>query len=119
MVPPAPARLSTTTCCPRLSPIGRPSSRPMMSFGLAPGGNGTTRRTGRLGYACACACSALSSAQHSTHTLHQDGGRKAEDGRMTLMLRMIAEESRPFVSYGRWVQSLFTTHDSRCSEWAD
>src|SRR5688500_15758336 len=46
--PPAPGRLSMTTCCPKLSPSFWPTRRALMSLD-APGVNGTTHRTGLIG----------------------------------------------------------------------
>src|SRR5689334_18558714 len=57
MRPPAPGRLSTTTCCPRNS--GSLSATMRMTMSVAPPAEyGTIRRTGRLGYAWDCAASA-------------------------------------------------------------
>src|SRR5688500_1130905 len=52
MLPPAPARFSTTNGCPRESCSRVASARPTMS-GVEPGGKVTTTRTGFEGYACA------------------------------------------------------------------
>src|SRR5215831_14056238 len=52
MLPPAPARFSTTTGCPRSSPSGAATARDSVST-TAPGGNGLMRRTGLDGYDCA------------------------------------------------------------------
>ena len=49
MTPPAPPRLSTTTCLPHRSPSCVAIMRPTMSL-LPPGGNGTMSRTGLAGY---------------------------------------------------------------------
>src|SRR5512143_2468623 len=54
MLPPAPGRLSTMTCCPHASVSFCPTSRARMSV-APPGGNGTTIRIGLVGYAGACA----------------------------------------------------------------
>src|SRR5262245_35497845 len=61
MLPPAPPRLSTTTCCPQTSVNFWPSRRAIVSV-AAPGGNGTMMRIGRPGYCCSAAC-AVGSAQ--------------------------------------------------------
>src|SRR5687768_217319 len=64
--PLAPPRLSTTTGWPQPSESFCATVREMMSV-PPPGGNGTMRRTGRLGYACAAVSeAALSSAIEST-----------------------------------------------------
>src|SRR5215471_12041107 len=60
MLPPAPPRLSTTTCCPHVSNILWASRREMMSV-AAPGANGTMIRIGRDGYAVSAACRASGS----------------------------------------------------------
>src|SRR5262249_50760338 len=57
MVPPAPARLSTYTCCPSFILSCCATSRPTTSL-LPPGGNGTISRTGRFGYSSATAVGA-------------------------------------------------------------
>src|SRR5258708_31231920 len=54
ILPPAPARFSTTNCWPRLSPIFWLSRRAMTSVG-PPGAKPTSTLTGLLGYACAAA----------------------------------------------------------------
>src|ERR1044071_10195728 len=55
MLPPAPARFSTTTCWPRRSPIGFCRMRAVVSV-PPPGSKPTTTVTGLLGYApCASA----------------------------------------------------------------
>src|SRR4051794_320676 len=51
MVPPAPARFSTTTCWPSASPSAGATVRAVMST-LPLGGHGTTTRTGREGKSC-------------------------------------------------------------------
>jgi hypothetical protein len=48
VVPAAPARFSTITCCPRRSPRRCWTTLAMMSV-VPPGGNGTMMRTGRVG----------------------------------------------------------------------
>jgi hypothetical protein len=48
MVPPAPARFSTITCCPSASDSAGAMVRAVMST-LPLGGQGTTMRTGRVG----------------------------------------------------------------------
>ncbi|EQB15506.1 hypothetical protein RLDS_11360 [Sphingobium lactosutens DS20] len=50
MMPPEPARLSTTTCCPMLSDIFREMMRAIAST-APPGGKGTTHVMGRDGKA--------------------------------------------------------------------
>ena len=56
---PAPARLSTTTCCRTASLIARATTRPMLSMPVA-GELGTTMRMGLTGKpACATAWPAL------------------------------------------------------------
>src|SRR2546425_10646403 len=52
MEPPAPARLSTITDCPRTLPRATGTGRATMSV-FPPGANGTTRVTGLLGNPCA------------------------------------------------------------------
>src|SRR3954466_11793667 len=54
MLPPAPARLSATTCTPHDSVSRCAARRPRMSVG-PPGGNGMMKRTGLDGYDCASA----------------------------------------------------------------
>src|SRR5215510_9713346 len=54
MTPPAPLRLSTTTCLPRRPVSCVATMRPTVSL-MAPGGNGTISRTGFDGYSCAVA----------------------------------------------------------------
>src|SRR6185503_7992748 len=61
IVPAAPGRLSTTTCWCICSASFGPRIRAVMSLGLAPGGNGTTMRIGREGYA-----SGLAGAAYAT-----------------------------------------------------
>src|SRR3954467_4467636 len=51
MVPPAPARLSTTTAWPKSSASRAPTKRATRSTD-PPGANGTSMRTGRVGYVC-------------------------------------------------------------------
>ena len=50
MVPPAPARFSTTTCCPQVSDRCCPRIRDTTSA-IPPGGKGTINLTGLLGHA--------------------------------------------------------------------
>src|SRR5262245_54263382 len=57
MLPPAPPRLSTTTCWPQDSVILCATRRAMVSV-AAPGANGTTMRIGRVGYCASAACAA-------------------------------------------------------------
>src|SRR6476620_7305624 len=57
MLPPAPGRLSMTTCCVKPSVIFCPNARAMVSF-PPPGGNGTMKRIGFVGKACATAAHA-------------------------------------------------------------
>src|SRR5688572_30199924 len=52
ILPPAPARLSTTTCCPRSAPSGCATIRETMSTPL-PGDEGAMSLIGLVGYACA------------------------------------------------------------------
>ncbi len=52
IVPPALGRLSTTTCWPDFSVIFSPIQRASMSVWL-PAANGTSMRTGRVGYGSA------------------------------------------------------------------
>src|SRR4051812_10146801 len=52
MMPPAPARLSITTCCPHASVKRCPIARAVKSLEL-PGVPGTMTRIGRAGYDCA------------------------------------------------------------------
>src|SRR5687767_9247564 len=54
MLPPAPARLSTTMLCPSAAPIPGAMMRAVMSM-LPPGEYGTMRRIGRVGKFCAAA----------------------------------------------------------------
>src|SRR6185295_15017509 len=62
MVVPAPGRFSTTTVLPSRSSSSLPSRRARKSV-AAPGVNGTTKVSGRLGYSCAPA-----SKMHAAHT---------------------------------------------------
>src|SRR5574341_754003 len=62
MVPPPPARLSTTTVCPKASLSFCPMLRAMMSV-PPPGANGTTSLTGRTGYFC---CASIAPAATSS-----------------------------------------------------
>src|SRR3954467_11611910 len=54
MVPPAPVRLSTTTCCPSASPRCCATSRPELSM-VPPAGYGMMKRIGRWGYGASAA----------------------------------------------------------------
>ena len=54
MLPPAPLRLSTTTCCFHASVSLCPTRRATSSVGPI-GGNGTINRIGRDGYCCPAA----------------------------------------------------------------
>src|SRR5882762_7071345 len=64
MLPPAPARFSTSTCCPRFSPIVLATIRATVSV-LPPGSKPTTIVSGLLGkLPCADAVAANSSPQH-------------------------------------------------------
>src|SRR5688572_24506424 len=65
IVPPAPPRLSTTTGTPRASLSRCATMRPTISL-PPPGGNGTMKRTGRLGYCCADTPAAPSDAPVNT-----------------------------------------------------
>src|SRR5262249_42528836 len=51
MLPPAPPLFSTTTCWPQSS-VNRLASTRAIGSAEPPGGNGTTKRTYRLGYDC-------------------------------------------------------------------
>src|SRR5712692_7412416 len=63
MLPPAPARFSTTTCCPRFSPIVLATIRATVSV-PPPGSKPTTIVTGLLGkFACANALAAKAKAK--------------------------------------------------------
>src|SRR4051794_1475775 len=53
MVEAAPGRLSTTTCCPRISLMRGARSRTTTSV-APPGAYGTITRIGFAGYVCAC-----------------------------------------------------------------
>src|SRR6185503_12347084 len=55
MLPPAPARLSITICCPNRSVSFCATGR-MMRSDAPPGGNGMISRIGLAGYCCATAC---------------------------------------------------------------
>src|ERR1035437_8410313 len=66
--PPAPPRLATTPCSPRLIVSCCAAMRPRISA-APPGGNPTTSRTGLSGYRCACgapvqAAPSITAAQH-------------------------------------------------------
>src|SRR5438046_10047047 len=64
MLPPAPARFSTTTCCPRFSPIVLATIRATVSV-PPPGSKPTTIVTGLLGkLPCADAVAANRTTQH-------------------------------------------------------
>src|SRR6266850_6212686 len=63
MLPPAPARFSTTTCCPRFSPIVLATIRATVSV-PPPGSKPTTIVTGLLGKPCANAVAANRTPQH-------------------------------------------------------
>src|SRR6266480_4330449 len=64
MLPPAPARFSTTTCCPRFSPIVLATIRATVSV-PPPGSKPTTIVTGLLGkLPCADAVAANRTPQH-------------------------------------------------------
>src|SRR5262245_14042574 len=67
MLPPAPGRFSTTTCCPKLFAISRASRRAMVSA-LPPGGNGAMKRIGLDGYGWANAPEAKEKAAHRAAT---------------------------------------------------
>ena len=54
MVPPAPVRFSTTTCCPMVNVMRSPIARAMKSI-APPGASGTMNRTGLFGQSDACA----------------------------------------------------------------
>src|SRR5262245_7837031 len=66
MLPLPPGRLSTMICWPRDSVSLTPIVRASVST-LPPGGNGTTRRTGRAGYCCAGAALANSATQSTSN----------------------------------------------------
>src|SRR5574341_2682332 len=68
MSPLAPGRLSTTTCCPSASLSFTPMVRASVSV-LPPGANGTTNRTGRVGYCCDRTGAAQASARKKAATL--------------------------------------------------
>src|SRR5262245_39565625 len=70
MFPPAPPRLSTTTCCPHDSVILWATRRAMVSV-AAPGANGTMMRIGRVGYCASAACAAPAPSHDSTATSKQ------------------------------------------------
>src|SRR5262245_56473 len=55
MVPLAPDRLSTTTCCPKRSPRRCATIRATTSLAV-PGGKGATKRIGRTGNGVSAAC---------------------------------------------------------------
>src|SRR3990172_10502140 len=61
-MPPAPERLSTTTCCPSPSPSFGATERAITSV-PPPGGNGTMKRIGFDGHVCDCAGAAAKTAQ--------------------------------------------------------
>src|SRR5882672_6730553 len=71
MLPLPPERLSATTWCPSASASLVPSVRASVSV-LPPGANGTTNRTGRVGYCCAFAANVANAQQR----------RKAEGERL-------------------------------------
>src|SRR6267143_3277833 len=69
MLPPAPARFSTSTCCPRFSPIVLATIRATVSV-PPPGSKPTTIVTGLLGkLACADAVAASRTPQHAEKNL--------------------------------------------------
>src|SRR5258708_25749765 len=68
MLPPAPARFSTTNCWPRLSLSFTPTILAMMSTG-PPGAKGTMTRTGLLGHAWAWQAPANAHAASATESL--------------------------------------------------
>src|SRR2546430_216929 len=69
MLPPAPGLFSTTTCWPHISESRAPTMRPIESM-PPPGVNGTTRRTKRVGQACANAgrSARLGASTHAAET---------------------------------------------------
>src|SRR5712691_925094 len=67
MLPPAPARFSTTNCWPRLSLSFAPTILAMMSTG-PPGAKGTMRRTGLFGQSCAKQVPASAHAASATES---------------------------------------------------
>src|SRR5258708_3042499 len=67
MLPPAPARFSTTNCWPRLSLSFAPTILAMMSTG-PPGAKGTMTRTGLLGQSCAKQVPASAHAARATES---------------------------------------------------
>src|SRR6185369_6514109 len=69
MLVPAPGRLSTTTLCPITSPIAGPMTRATRSR-MAPGADGTTMRTGRLGKSRTCAQAKALARPHATTAKH-------------------------------------------------
>src|SRR2546428_13418635 len=68
MLPPAPARFSTTTCCPRFSPSVLATIRATVSV-PPPGSKPTTIVTGLLGKPCAIAVAANRTPQHAEKNL--------------------------------------------------
>jgi len=70
IVPPAPPRLSITTCCPSFSPSRWPTTRAMMSV-EPPGGKATISRIGFVGYlSCADTAVALAMQAMATTVFH-------------------------------------------------
>src|SRR5262245_6103864 len=67
MMVPAPGRLSTTTCCPQASVSFTPNIRASVSF-PPPGGYGTMRRIGFVGYADAPTTKAGAAAHNGKAT---------------------------------------------------
>src|SRR5262249_32496683 len=70
MMPLAPPRLSTTSCCPSRSVSRAARKRPRMSL-LPPGGNGITQRMGLVGKASA-ACAADREPAARASATHND-----------------------------------------------
>src|SRR5688572_33251255 len=83
-LPPAPGRLSITTCCPHASASLTPTMRASTSFG-PPAGYGTIRRTGRFGKTSAAAAAAgkdaIAAIASAASLLIEDPGEVGDAGR--------------------------------------
>jgi hypothetical protein len=80
MLPPAPARLSTTTGWPRSLLMYWPTTRARMSV-VPPAENGTTIVIGLLGKAWACAASGASARAGDSHGGEREGTAQCRHGK--------------------------------------
>src|SRR5688572_7940927 len=72
MLPLAPGRFSTMTCCPSRAASGSPMTRALLSV-TPPGAKGTMMRTGLTGYSCAhagCLGTVATASSNRTTTRH-------------------------------------------------